>query len=192
MNTYQTKINRDLIKSIDEIKPKYITTTAFINQLIEEGIEYKKLKKQNMLNYIYNIKDNLQEGLEPKENKEKINKKETKEKVKRLVPEDLEKFKDYMNEFWKVKKGSKSEFSWKIQIAECRKIKDKYGDKVLTEQLKAGVLAGGWKGLSLSNYERINNLNNGTTATQNEPKGQGQNLFIPDYAKDDFLGLGVN
>ena len=192
MNTYQTKINRDLIKSIDEIKPKYITTTAFINQLIEEGIEYKKLKKQNMLNYIYNIKDNLQEGLEPKENKEKINKKETKEKVKKVVPEDLEKFKDYMNEFWKVKKGSKSEFSWKIQIAECRKIKDKYGDKVLTEQLKAGVLAGGWKGLSLSNYERINNLNNGTTATQNEPKGQGQNLFIPDYAKDDFLGLGVN
>ena len=192
MNTYQTKINRDLIKSIDEIKPKYITTTAFINQLIEEGIEYKKLKKQNMLNYIYNIKDNLQEGLEPKENKEKINKKETKEKVKKVVPEDLEKFKDYMNEFWKVKKGSKSEFSWKIQIAECRKIKDKYGDKVLTEQLKAGVLAGGWKGLSLSNYERINNLNNGTKAAQNEPKGQGQNLFIPDYAKDDFLGLGVN
>ena len=192
MNTYQTKINRDLIKSIDEIKPKYITTTAFINQLIEEGIEYKKLKKQNMLNYIYNIKDNLQEGLEPKDNKEKINKKETKEKVKKVVPEDLEKFKDYMNEFWKVKKGSKSEISWKIQIAECRKIKDKYGDKVLTEQLKAGVLAGGWKGLSLSNYERINNLNNGTTATQNEPKGQGQNLFIPDYAKDDFLGLGVN
>ena len=38
----------------------------------------------------------------------------------------------------------------------------------------------------------INNINNGTTATQNEPKGQGQNLFVPDYAKDDFLGLGVN
>ena len=97
-----------------------------------------------------------------------------------------------MNEFWKVKKGAKTEFSWKLQLAECRKIKDKYGDKVLTEQLKAGALAGGWKGLSLINYERINNLNNGTTPAQNEPKGQGQNLFIPDYAKDDFLGLGVN
>ena len=192
MTSFQPKIDSDVMEIIDEIKPNYITTTAFINQLLEEGIEYKKLKKQNMLNYIYNIKDNLQEGLEPKENKEKINKKETKEKVKRLVPEDLEKFKDYMNEFWKVKKGSKSEFSWKIQIAECRKIKDKYGDKVLTEQLKAGILAGGWKGLRLSNYETINNLNNDTTATQNEPKGQGQNLFIPDYAKDDFLGLGVN
>ena len=192
MNTYQTKINRDLIKSIDEIKPKYITTTAFINQLIEEGIEYKKLKKQNMLNYIYNIKDNLQEGLEPKENKEKINKKETKEKVIGVFPEDLEKFKDYMNEFWKVKKGAKTEFSWKLQLAECRKIKDKYGDKVLIAQLEAGALAGGGKGLSLINYERINNINNGTTATQNEPKGQGQNLFIPDYAKDDFLGLGLH
>ena len=195
MTAYRPKLNLELLQLAEVNKPKHISLTAFLNMLLGDGLD-RWVYKQKICDYIYNNKDNLQEGLEPKENKEKINKKETKEKVKRLVPEDLEKFKDYMNEFWKVKKGSKSEFSWKIQIAECRKIKDKYGDKVLTEQLKAGVLAGGWKGLSLSNYERINNINNGTTATQNEPKGQGQNLFIPDYARDDspfkHLHSGVN
>ena len=192
MTTYRPKLNAELIEQITENKPKHIGLTAFLNMLLGDGLDIW-VYKQKICDYIYNNKDNLQEGLEPKENKEKINKKETKEKVKRVVPEDLEKFKDYMNEFWKVKKGSKSEFSWKLQVAECRKIKDKYGDKVLTEQLKAGVLAGGWKGLSLSNYERISNLNNSATPAQNEPKGQGQNLFVPaDWQKPDYLSSGVN
>ena len=192
MTTYRPKLNAELIEQITENKPKHIGLTAFLNMLLNDGLD-RWVYKQKICDNIYNNKDNLQEGLEPKENKEKINKKETKEKVIGVFPEDLEKFKDYMNEFWKVKKGAKTKFSWKLQLAECKKIKDKYGDKVLTEQLKAGALAGGWKGLSLINYERINNINNGTTATQNEPKGQGQNLFIPaDWQKPDYLSSGVN
>mgnify|MGYP003324135201 FL=1 len=148
MTTYRPKLNAELIEQITENKPKHIGLTAFLNMLLNDGLD-RWVYKQKICDNIYNNKDNLQEGLEPKENKEKINKKETKEKVIGVFPEDLEKFKDYMNEFWKVKKGAKTKFSWKLQLAECKKIKDKYGDKVLTEQLKAGALAGGWKGLSL-------------------------------------------
>ena len=108
------------MQSIDEIKPKYITTTAFINQLLEEAIEYKQLKKQNMLNYIYNFNThnlNLEEQKE--EQKEKINKKEKQEE--KVIPEDLKPYTELIENFWKVKKGSKSIQAWKQQITEYRK-----------------------------------------------------------------------
>ena len=87
MTTFQPKIDSEVLQSIDEIKPKYITTTAFINQLLEEAIEYKQLKKQNMFNYIYTLNNkniNLEE--QNKEPKEKINKKE------KVIPEDLKNY----------------------------------------------------------------------------------------------------
>ena len=155
MNTYQTKIDSEVWESIDEIKPKYITTTAFINQLLEEGIEYKKLKKQNMFNYIYTLNNkniNLEE--QNKEPKEKINKKE------KVIPEDLKPFTELINDFWKVKKGSKSFRAWKQQNTEYRKFIDKYNSKVLTEQLEAGILNGTWASLSVKNYEQYYLKNN--------------------------------
>ena len=155
MNTYQTKIDSEVWESIDEIKPKYITTTAFINQLLEEGIEYKKLKKQNMFNYIYTLNNkniNLEEQNE--EPKEKINKKE------RVIPDDLKPFTELINDFWQVKKGSKSFRAWKQQNTEYRKFIDKYNSKVLTEQLEAGILNGTWASLSVKNYEQYYLKNN--------------------------------
>ena len=214
MTTISVKVDTKILTKFRKIKPAYLPMSGFLSEMLnfayEEKIKHLTNPQKNIA-YIYKDNEFIKQNLEinnTKDGKGELDKrklrqegkedniKKKEEKVKNVVPEDLEKFKDYMNEFWKVKKGSKSEFSWKIQIAECRKIKDKYGDKVLIAQLEAGVLAGGWKGLSLSNYERINNLNNGTTATQNEPKGQGQNLFVPDYARDDspfkHLHSGVN
>ena len=55
--------------------------------------------------------------------------------------------------FWKVKKGSKSIQAWKQQITEYRKFIEKYGEKVLRDQLEQGILAGTWNGCTIKNYE---------------------------------------
>ena len=62
--------------------------------------------------------------------------------------------------FWKVKKGSKSIQAWKQQITEYRKFIEKYGEKVLRDQLEQGILAGTWKGCTIKNYESIRKINN--------------------------------
>ena len=108
---------------------------------------------------LYIHKDNKldKEGFERKEQKEKINKKEKQEKI---IPEDLKHLQTQIDDFWKVKKGSKSIQAWKQQITEYRKFIQKYGEKVLKDQLEAGILAGTWKGCTIKNYESIRKINN--------------------------------
>ena len=186
MTSFQPKIDSEVLQSIDEIKPKYITTTAFINQLLEEGIEYKKLKKQNMFNYIHTLNNenlNLEkQNEEPKE----ITNKLVKEKVQKVIPEDLKPYTEKINSFWKVKKGSKSIDAWKQQIAEFRKFIDKYNEKILIEQLDAGICSGKWSGITLVNYERItNNFSKKYTPPEPIQKHPNTKVFkASDHLKD--------
>jgi len=179
MTTTRPTIDRSLIDKITAIKPKYVTTNGFINMLLEDAYNDRVNKKVNLtdnVTYIYTNNKDLQEKeqdkkeLEGKEQKEKINKKEKQEKI---IPEDLVHLEELILDFWKVKKGSKSIQAWKLQITEYRKFIDKYGEQVLKDQLDAGVLAGTWKGLKLSNYEeqqqRINRFNKEPEQTATHP-----------------------
>ena len=103
-----------------------------------------------MAQYIYKDKELDKEGLERKEQKEKINKKEKQEKI---IPDDLKHLQTLIDDFWKVKKGAKTIQAWKLQLTEYKKFIEKYGEQVLRDQLEAGILAGTWKGLKISNYE---------------------------------------
>jgi len=166
MNTLRPVLDKDLITKILEIKPKYITTTAFLNLLLEDAYNARCKNEKNMALYIH--KDNkfeskkldnksLDKDLERKEQKEKINKKEKQEKI---IPDDLQHLQTLIDDFWKVKKGSKSIQAWKQQLTEYRKFIEKYGEKVLRDQLEAGILAGTWKGCTIKNYESIRKINN--------------------------------
>ena len=154
-------LDRYLIDKITDIKPKYITTNGFINMLLEDAYNDRVNKKVNLTNnidYIYtNNKELENKELERKEQKEKINKKEKQEKI---IPEDLQHLQTLIDDFWKVKKGSKSIQAWKQQITEYRKFIEKYGEKILRDQLEAGILAGTWKGCTIKNYESIRKINN--------------------------------
>ena len=153
-------LDKSLVDKIIAIKPKYITTNGFINTLLEDAYNYRVNKNANLTNnvdYIYTDNKDLEDKkLERKEQKEKINKKEKQEKI---VPDDLKHLELPILDFWKVKKGSKSIQAWKQQIKECRKFIDKYGEKVLLDQLDAGILAGSWKGCTIKNYESIQKIN---------------------------------
>ena len=117
---------------------------------------------------LYIHKDNKldKEGLERKEQKEKINKKEKQEKI---IPEDLQHLQTLIDDFWKVKKGSKSIQAWKQQITEYRKFIQKYGEQILRDQLEAGILAGTWKGCTIKNYETISKINKNGFVEENKP-----------------------
>ena len=179
MTTTRPTIDRSLIDKISAIKPKYVTTNGFINMLLEEAYNAKIQKEENLtddVTYIYKDNKELEEQkqdkkeLEAKEQKEKINKKEKQEKI---IPEDLQHLQTLIDDFWKVKKGSKSLQAWKLQITEYRKFIDKYSEQILKDQLEAGILAGTWKGLKLSHYEeqqqRINRFNKEPEQTATHP-----------------------
>ena len=150
MNTLRPALDMDLITKILEIKPKYITTTAFLNLLLEDAYNARCKNEKNMALYINKDRELFKHEIDNKEEKEKINKKEKQEKN---IPDDLKHFQTLIDDFWKVKKGSKSIQAWKLQITEYKKFIDKYGEQVLRDQLEAGILAGTWKGLKMSHYE---------------------------------------
>jgi hypothetical protein len=157
MASLRTRIDDNVSEKIKEIQPTHLSRQAFINELILLGILQKYKEQNNMALYIHKDKELDKEGLERKEQKEKINKKEKQEKI---IPEDLKHLQTLIDDFWKVKKGSKSIKAWKQQIEEYRKFIRKYGEQVLKDQLEAGILAGTWKGCTIKNYESIRKINN--------------------------------
>ena len=166
MNTIRPSLDRDLIHKILKIKPKYIPTPVFLNLLLEDAYKTRCENLKNMAPYIHKDKELDKKGLEGKEQKEKINKKEKQEKI---IPEDLQHLQTLIDDFWKVKKGSKSIQAWKQQITEYRKFIEKYGEKILRDQLEAGILAGTWKGCTIKNYESISKINNKSFVEENKP-----------------------
>jgi len=166
MNTLRPALDMELITKILEIKPKYITTTAFLNLLLEDAYNARCKNGKNMALYIHKDKELDKKGLKRKEEKEKINKKEKQEKI---IPNDLKHLQTLIDDFWKVKKGSKSIQAWKQQITEYKKFIEKYGEQILRDQLEAGILAGSWKGCTLKNYESINKITNKGFVEENKP-----------------------
>ena len=162
MTPLRTRIDDNVTEKIKKLQPTHLSRQAFINELILLGILQKYKEQNNMALYIH--KDNKldKEGLERKEQKENINKKEKQEKI---IPEDLKHLQTQIDDFWKVKKGSKSIQAWKQQITEYRKFIDKYGEQVLKDQLEQGILDGTWKGLKVSNYEHILRITKTKAAT---------------------------
>ena len=157
MSIFRPVLDQDLIARVLELKPKYMTATVFLNSMLEDAYKSRCKELQYMALYTHKDKELDKKGLEGKEQKEKINKKEKQEKI---IPEDLQHLQTLIDDFWKVKKGSKSIQAWKQQITEYRKFIDKYGEQILRDQLEAGILAGTWKGCTIKNYETISKINN--------------------------------
>ena len=53
MNTLRPALDMDLITKILEIKPKYITTTAFLNLLLEDAYNARCKNEKNMPLYTH-------------------------------------------------------------------------------------------------------------------------------------------
>ena len=181
MSIFRPVLDQDLIARVLELKPKYMTATVFLNSMLEDAYKARCKELQYMAQYIYKDKELDKKGLEGKEQKEKINKKEKQEKI---IPEDLQHLQTLIDDFWKVKRGSKSIQAWKQQITEYKKFIEKYGEQILRDQLEAGILAGTWKGCTIKNYETISKINNKSFVEENKPH---PNQKIVKFDNDGFL-----
>ena len=57
-------------------------------------------------------------------------------------------------------------------------------DRILRDQLEAGILAGTWKGCTIKNYETISKINNKGFVEENKPH---PNQKIVKFDNDGFL-----
>ena len=107
------------------------------------------------------------------------NKKDNNNISLRTISPKLERHRELIEEFWRIKKGSKGETAWKLLQTELGKICDKYGNDVLAEQLQLAI-NGKWAGVTLRNYEQFKPK---TQQTQAETKHPASRVFT---AKDGF------
>lgn len=87
-------------------------------------------------------------GKEPEETPRKVL------SFSKKLPTDLEPFSALIDDFWRVKQGSKGKVAWDRLLRNLAAILSKYGDAVLRDQLELAI-NGKWQGIELSNYERF-------------------------------------
>ena len=87
-------------------------------------------------------------GKEPEETPRKVL------SFSRQLPGKLKPFSALIEDFWRVKQGSKGDTAWSRLIRNLLAFLEKYGESVLTDQLELGI-NGKWKGIELARYEQL-------------------------------------
>lgn len=87
-------------------------------------------------------------GKEPEETPRKVL------SFSRQLPGKLKPFSALIEDFWRVKQGSKGDTAWNRLIRNLLAFLEKYGESVLTDQLELGI-NGKWKGIEIARYEQL-------------------------------------
>jgi len=128
--------------------PKYLSTTGFINLIIDKGVD-----SGVTLGKPSDAKANAperSEGFTSSSNTSNTSK--SINNKSKLIPESLENHADLIHGFWKVKKGSKGDIAWNRLIGQLERLQDAYGDGVVSDQLELAI-NGKWAGIEVSRYE---------------------------------------
>ena len=72
----------------------------------------------------------------------------------KATPEKLAKFQDLIDDYWRVKQGSKGKIAWDRLMRNLSAFLDKYGEAIVRDQLELAV-NGKWMGIELARYEQI-------------------------------------
>ena len=94
------------------------------------------------------------------------------------VPDELAQHLELIDEFWRVKKGSKSQTAWNILMTELKKIQAAYDDERLEEQLGLAI-NGLWNSVTLRNLQRFETPKE--KAAKEEPKHPASRVFTADH-----------
>jgi len=87
-------------------------------------------------------------GKEPEETPRKVL------SFSKKLPADLEPFSALIDDFWRVKQGSKGKVAWDRLLRNLNALLSKYGEAVVRDQLELAINCK-WQGIELSNYERF-------------------------------------
>jgi hypothetical protein len=159
------RIAPELIQACDAVRPTWFSTTSFINEMIRKGLD--SIDTSVTLGEPSEQHDTQREKrgstsntyIEDNKNKEKNFSKKVRFKFnKALIPFELDAHRDKIETFWKAKQGSKSEAAWTLLLTGLQAIKEKYGDKIVADQLDLAIVGGPkgpWSSITLKNYEQF-------------------------------------
>jgi len=105
---------------------------------------------------------------------------------KRLVRDELKAFEELIEDFWRIKGGSKGSRAWSLLNSELIKMLDAHGSAVVEQQLQLAI-NGKWKGITMQNYNRFDQPSKGQQ--QAETKHPASRVFT---AKDGFAEPATN
>ena len=86
-------------------------------------------------------------GKEPEETPRKVL------SLSKQIPGKLKPYSTLVEDFWRVKKGSKGQTAWDRLMRNLLYFLEKYGESVLTDQLELGINAK-WNGIEPARYEQ--------------------------------------
>ena len=160
------EIDEDLFLKAEQHCPKYLSTTGFINLIIDQGLT-SNLGAASLPAYRVGAGNHY--GVEAKPplqfppDLEVTNSPALTEAVSAVQPKSwkpillyaqLEKFEDLIFAFWRVKKGSKNEIAWKRLQNQLVKLLDVYGASVVEDQLELAI-NNKWHGVDFNKYEQF-------------------------------------
>ena len=132
------RIPDDLASVVMRHKPSYLSLSAFCLHLIALGVDKDVRLAERP------------KGSEASNSSVNSNNKKDKS-FNRTIPAALEPLAGLINDFFRVKKGSKGEVAWKLLMTNLSKIREKYGDGVVAAQLELAI-NGKWAGITLERY----------------------------------------
>ena len=100
--------------------------------------------------------------------------------LQRQLNKRLRPFEELVEDFWRIKGGSKGSRAWSLLNTELIKILDAYGAAVVEQQIQLAI-NGKWKGITMQNYTRFDQPQKGQQ--QPEVKHPAARVFT---AKDGF------
>jgi len=167
------ELHPEIMQQVESSKPFYMATTTYLNYLVVKGLNagideltIKPLHllqdNGNLLEQELGTKQDVQglSGCELASTYEKDLRKElTNKKAKRTryeidVPPDLNWCEQRILEFWEVKKKNKTENAANFLFAQLNAIKEKYGEKVVVDQLELAT-AEGFQSITMNKYEKL-------------------------------------
>ena len=169
--TIKLTIDPETAALLDDTKPRSLPMATFCSLLIEQALD--KLITLGVQSAAGTPSTSISTSISTDKKKNK---------TLDIYP-GLEKHDESIREFWRVKKGSKSEQGWKLLMTELLKLQRLYGDTVVEEQLQLAA-NGLWKGVSVRLYEQFK-APMGATAAQAELKHPAYKVFTADKGFDD-------
>jgi hypothetical protein len=177
-------LDEEFAAQIEAQKPKSLALAAFCALLIEQALDRggemaNNLEQPGQAQAACSVPELLHPPVSLSPRQEKQSKTTAFEAA--TLPAELEAVRQTFVRFGKVKKGDRGEHGAKLAATGLKKIGEKYGWAVATEQLDLAI-NNRWAGISLSNYEKFLPK---AAAKEPEHRHPASRVFTADKGFDD-------
>lgn len=156
-NHSRIAIDQAILDRLDQIRPHYMDRTTFVNLRLDEGLSLGiPSRLAGSLREAQGLPLSKERDIDVVPDdaalaRELINEPS---RPKKKVAQALSAHEDLIQDFWKLKKGSKNDRAWSLLQTELQKIQKAHGDEAVSEQLQLAI-NGKWASVTLRNYQQF-------------------------------------